>query len=244
MQQWLEDRSKSAAAHKPVYFSYFGCADLSHYGIRSSDGSSGNVILLPQYYETRYPIIPYNLGPGTYVISATMLKSLYSGYFVGPWRASYEQVYQQLSDSMKQLTSAMRDPAALNGLMVQTGAQIWQSAQHDQRAMDSLIRREGGVEAVKKAIQSPMLLDNLYVTEGQGVWSNLIRNHDYMRFNRLCAHLRLREPDSYITYGLLVYEVSDDELKQALGGDPPELRPANAVKGTENIKQENLDFLK
>lgn len=44
-----------------------------------------------------------------------------------------------------------------------------------------------------------------------------------MRFGRLCARLRLREPDELVGYSILVYELDDDALRQALVGEPVEV---------------------
>lgn len=83
---WLERRGQGEG-RPPVYFSYFGNADLRRFRL-------GGAILLPQFYELRPPAL-HALGPGTYVISATMLHSLYGPLF-GPWRPSHEARYQEL----------------------------------------------------------------------------------------------------------------------------------------------------
>ena len=45
----------------------------------------------------------------------------------------------------------------------------------------------------------------------------------HLRFGRLCAYLRHREPDDHIGYSLLVYELSDEQVNEALHGEPAEL---------------------
>jgi hypothetical protein len=40
---------------------------------------------------------------------------------------------------------------------------------------------------------------------------------EQLRFARLCAHLRRREPDDRVAYSILIYDVSDDELDAAIG---------------------------
>jgi hypothetical protein len=42
------------------------------------------------------------------------------------------------------------------------------------------------------------------------------RIYDGLRFARLAAYLRTRDPDDRVTYSTLVYEVSANELQQAL----------------------------
>ena len=71
-----------------------------------------------------------------------------------------------------------------------------------------------------------------------------IRLFEWLRFNRLCAYLRGRGPDSRVTHGLLVYELSGAELAVAIDGPPAELASEDAVLGSKARGQESLDFLK
>jgi hypothetical protein len=50
------------------------------------------------------------------------------------------------------------------------------------------------------------------------------REFESLRLGRLCAVLRLREPDAQVGYSILIYDVSQAELELALGG------PAGVVK--------------
>jgi hypothetical protein len=183
-ERWLGERG-SGRDLAPVYLSYFGNVDLRRFQL-------GATILLPQFFDTRPPAIR-ELGPGTYVISATMLHSVYGPLF-GPWRQSYEDLYQHLRGEFR--TALAR------------GAR-------------------GGA--------------SLEVTMDD--WSRL-QVFDHLRFTRLCAHLRQREPDGRVTNGMLVFEVSATELSGALDGPPPPLAPADAVLGSIRYPQEILDFLK
>ncbi len=47
-------------------------------------------------------------------------------------------------------------------------------------------------------------------------WQNLNRQFEAYRFARLCAYLRLREPDDSIGYSILIYKVSAADLETAL----------------------------
>jgi hypothetical protein len=252
VQQWLARRAAGPDAQKPVYFSYFGCADLAHYGIRPMGGPDGNVVLLPQYFEAR-PLWPPNaLGAGTYVISATMLKSLYNGYYVGPWRPSYEAEYEQLYKEMKTFEDALKEQARLSSLFLQTGTQYWdqvvkiQATDAGKAAISAIAQRHGGFENVQALMRDPAKLNELLFQEGHYYWAVRIRSYDYLRFSRLCAHLRQREPDSRISYGMLVYELGEEELVNALDPNlkPTELNTAKPVKGTEKLTQDQIDFLK
>jgi hypothetical protein len=45
----------------------------------------------------------------------------------------------------------------------------------------------------------------------------MIYEFEQLRFARLCAHLRRREPDDRVAYSILIFHVSADELQDALG---------------------------
>jgi hypothetical protein len=50
-----------------------------------------------------------------------------------------------------------------------------------------------------------------------GRQERMIYEFEQLRFARLCAHLRRREPDDRVAYSILIYHVSDDELRSAIG---------------------------
>src|SRR5206468_2123915 len=60
----------------------------------------------------------------TYVISATMLQSVYGSVF-GPWRPSLEEAYQQLTHEMQRLEQYVHDSAALERLLTSEGKDNW-----------------------------------------------------------------------------------------------------------------------
>jgi len=190
VETWLADRAQQPGPKPPVFFSYFGNADLRRFKI--------NAILLPQFMELR-PVTPYGLQPGTYIVSATMLHTLY-GPAMGPWRPSYEKFYQELTGEMRRLESVMATSLA--------GA-------------NDLIKREG-----------------------EAAWTQKVKVYDSLRFARLCAYLRKRLPDARITAGMFVFELTQDELERALVGPPAELRLDYQIRGTENLPQDQLDFIK
>jgi hypothetical protein len=47
---------------------------------------------------------------------------------------------------------------------------------------------------------------------------------DALRFCRLCAWLRLREPADRVGYSILIYQLTDEDIRRALFGPPAELR--------------------
>ena len=76
------------------------------------------------------------------------------------------------------------------------------------------------------------------------MWLRKIQLYDALRFGRLCAWLRQREPGDRIGGSLLVYELSDDDVRAALFGPPAELRQNYSVKGTRDLPDQQLEFLR
>jgi 4-amino-4-deoxy-L-arabinose transferase-like glycosyltransferase len=62
-------------------------------------------------------------------------------------------------------------------------------------------------------------------------WRRLADDFEQLRLSRLAAYLRRREPDDRIGYSILVFVLSDKEVKDALDGPPVELWPAIGVEG-------------
>jgi hypothetical protein len=194
--RWLDARSKKQAAGtppSPVFISFFGNCDLSYYGL-----GPDKAVHLPQYYDNR-PIRPYALAPGTYIISATMLSCVYNGPIMGPWRPTYEKLYQERLREMAELAPLLRSKPALDARLAR---------------------------------------------EGVDVWMQRLSDFDYLRFGRLCAYLRQRGPDDWITPGVLVFELTPNDLAAALDGAPAELRSDGVIKGAELHADEELDFIK
>jgi len=58
----------------------------------------------------------------------------------------------------------------------------------------------------------------------------MISLFDELQFARLAAFLRQRQPDDYIGYSILVYRLSDSDVRRALAGPPPELKATPQVR--------------
>jgi len=56
---------------------------------------------------------------------------------------------------------------------------------------------------------------------------------DHLRFCRLAAYLRRREPDDDVGHSILIYRLSDRDVREALYGPPAELVPDVQVIGIE-----------
>lgn len=287
IRDWLNERTKRLKDKPPtpIFISYFGCADLEHYGLKNivQVGDGGNAIYLPSFYDQR-PTRAYDLAAGTYVISATMLKSLYGGRTMGPWRQSTEEAYRSISNDMVRLREALNNESKRDEFLEKEGRAIIaqlaalmanESAQPGRTLNDSaqfaattavsngvppqlalqlvnLIANQlagetkrpsapefGSALAGRFAREQVLLLSNTF-------WQKKLRDYDDLRFARLCAYLRQREPESRIGYGIFVFELTSDELARALdpAGRPAELRPNYFVKGTENRQDGEIDFIR
>ena len=56
-----------------------------------------------------------------------------------------------------------------------------------------------------------------------GDWPELLNRFEEYRFGRLTAFLRTRNPDNEINFSVLVYHLTDEDLRHAFEGPPPEL---------------------
>ena len=101
--RWLEARAAAARTDDPVFLAYYGLGDPARYGIRAR--------LLPQSPDFR-PVSLYDLQPGDYVISATLLQGLAGQLVWGPWRPSLERVYRALADELAPFYTTARTAAA------------------------------------------------------------------------------------------------------------------------------------
>lgn len=91
-------------------------------------------------------------------------------------------------------------------------------------------RYEAAYQAVSKLVQ-PLQSDDPKVRRAAlpqlppPQWLTVLSDFDELRFMRLTAFLRQREPDDTINYSVLVYRLTDADLDRALHGPPPELGP-------------------
>lgn len=60
---------------------------------------------------------------------------------------------------------------------------------------------------------------------GQERLSKAIIAFDRLRLARLAAYLRQREPDDSIGYSILIYRLTEEDVRAALYGRPAELEP-------------------
>ena len=81
------------------------------------------------------------------------------------------------------------------------------------------------------ALVAPLLSDDIATRSAAlakyrpETWRGVIQDYGYLRFYRLAAFLRHREPDDQVNYSILVYRLNEDDLSRALNGPPAELGP-------------------
>ena len=63
----------------------------------------------------------------------------------------------------------------------------------------------------------------LVTEQGAAYWEQVLEAYRQARFSRLCAYLRQREPDAEVGYSILIYRLTTEDLKKALGPGPAEL---------------------
>jgi hypothetical protein len=54
-------------------------------------------------------------------------------------------------------------------------------------------------------------------------WNERLHEYEVLRFARLCAYLRRREPDRQVGHSINLYRLSDDQAREAVFGPPAEL---------------------
>lgn len=101
LKEWLDERNPGGRV--PVFLAYFGNDDPGHYGLSCR--------MMPGFYERR-DFVDYRLTPGYYVISATLLQSVYTAAF-GPWNRTYEELYQKTRSRIVHLRGVSATPAGL-----------------------------------------------------------------------------------------------------------------------------------
>lgn len=56
---------------------------------------------------------------------------------------------------------------------------------------------------------------------GEAFWFKVFHSYEQLRFARLSARLRRRDPDAQIGYSILIYRLTDADISAALDGPPP-----------------------
>ncbi len=85
----------------------------------------------------------------------------------------------------------------------------------------------------QQAEKNPTDLEQLRRKYGEKFWNDTFIFFDHLQFSRLCAYLRKKTPDDNIGYSILIYRLTDEEVRAALYGQPAELVPDVRVKGMD-----------
>ncbi|HEY2841329.1 MAG TPA: hypothetical protein VGJ26_19385 [Pirellulales bacterium] len=68
----------------------------------------------------------------------------------------------------------------------------------------------------------PAAQESLAQEIGEENLTEALDTHEHLRFRRLCAFLRAREPDDNVGGSILIYRLKDEDVRQALAGPPVE----------------------
>lgn len=64
----------------------------------------------------------------------------------------------------------------------------------------------------------PKIREELQREVASQQWEMVIRHHNLLRFARLAQYLRVREPDGYAGYSIMIYRLSAEEISRAVNG--------------------------
>jgi len=137
--------------------------------------------------------------PGYEGIRATMLPTLPEVGVVRPWHALAPGIYAVSATMLQQVYSPVRGDwtLPLEGEFQQLRAvePDLLAYHHDPRRREELLR------------DAPA-----------GNWNTAWRRYELLRFARLCHYLRVRPPDANVGYSILIYRLTDAEVKAATAG--------------------------
>jgi len=114
LKQWLDKHNPGG--HEPVYLSYFGTDSPDYYGIKAHR--------LPGFFDWR-PREYFELTPGLYAISATLLQTVYTPTF-GPWNKVYERDYQDIRRNLEVFAATEGRPAERAALLKTYPQAAWE----------------------------------------------------------------------------------------------------------------------
>ncbi|MBA3273763.1 MAG: hypothetical protein H0T11_07810, partial [Chthoniobacterales bacterium] len=87
-------------------------------------------------------------------------------------------------------------------------------------------------ETIYQGVREQLLSrDESRVPPQPNFWQERVQLYHALRFARLCAALRHREPDAHAGYSILIFNLTDAEVANAVEGPPVELFPQLQVDG-------------
>jgi len=206
LSRWLKANKLLAAGKdkdggaSALYLSYMGTGSPEYYGIRARP--------LPTFPEIRHDEVPGPLTPGVYCISATNLQMVQI-LPASRWTRKQEELYQRCLGRIRSMQQANTDAPD----------RPWQkgSGTAEARILESENRVRPG--------DRPLMPRAPEEAESSGIPDYTVA---CLRFGRLCAALRQREPDAHAGHSILVYHLSQADIDAALFGPPPELAEDDA----------------
>ena len=202
----------------PIYLSYFGFANPVYYGIPAIHTSSVTG-------AHRSPPLQ------TFTLSADRARTVLEDLLRREPDYDAENVVTADRDGSV-FAVVVKKPAALRlagGTYFISATLIQPVTQPGRGAFGPWnTRLENRYQAVRQ-FMAPLLSDD--VAERRRAltqlpieqWYSAINDYEFLRFHRLAAFLRQREPDDNVGFSILVYHLGDDDLARALDGPPVEL---------------------
>ncbi len=79
----------------------------------------------------------------------------------------------------------------------------------------------GEIRRWDASANDPRARGQLIQEKGAPYWSACLKTDGQLRLARLCAYLRQRTPDDEVGYSILIYRLSDEDVRRALEGKAP-----------------------
>jgi 4-amino-4-deoxy-L-arabinose transferase-like glycosyltransferase len=214
----VRDYVESKNPARPVYLSYFGVSSPAYYQTPAVLGYS---------FSNRYRRAPVQ----TLAFPADQADALLYDFFRREPEYD-ERLFEKGRQGDKVLVAVVKKASALR---LTAGTYIVSAT-----LLQPVTRPQRGAfgpwnERLEKQYQmavlsiKPLLSDNpeerrtALKQQTPQKWALIINTYEYLRFHRLAAFLRHRQPDDNIGYSMLVYHLTDSDLSTALDGPPPEL---------------------
>ncbi len=206
--------SAANCSRERCYLSYFGSASPEYYGIRAGP---------------LYTVDPVR----TLTIPAHSAEQLLTQFFHDAPDYDPDVVFRT-NEGDQVVATVVKKPALLrlqpgtyfiSATMLQPVTKVAREAFGPWNAQSEQQYQKG------RALIAPLLSEDIATRQAalakyhSETWGGVIRDYDYVRFYRLAAFLRHREPNDNVNYSILVFRLNDQDLSQALDGPPPELGP-------------------
>ena len=203
----------------PVYLSYFGSASPVYYGVPA--------IHIHSFFDWHRSPPLQILALSPHEESDMLLRDFLRG------QPEYDdKVFRTEQQGDKVLAVVVKNPAALRltaGTYFISATMLQPITQPGSGAFGPWNARLEKEYQSFRRVMAPLLSDdpverNAALTQfTPETWLDQINSFERLRFHRLAAFLRPREPDDNVDFSILMYRVSDDDISRALEGPPPEL---------------------